>query len=105
MRRLDRQWHPRRDGATIRATPDRVRRGGMSIAGDPDRMGGTFGDIAPEQFRMDAAPRRDLDGLGATAIALLSRRSPESMLGAGTGSGSVDGKSRYTTGYSDSFAK
>ncbi|MCC7387052.1 MAG: serine/threonine protein kinase [Deltaproteobacteria bacterium] len=51
---------------------------------DPDRGGstvaGTFGYMAPEQFRGEATPRTDLYALGALAIALLSRRDPSELL-------------------------
>lgn len=47
--------------------------GGSTVAG-------TFGYMAPEQFRGDAYPVSDLYGLGALAIALLSRREPHSLL-------------------------
>lgn len=47
--------------------------GGSTVAG-------TFGYMAPEQFRGDASPVSDLYGLGALAIALLSRREPHALL-------------------------
>lgn len=50
---------------------------------DPDLGGstitGTFGFMAPEQFAGDAEPRTDLFGLGALAIALLTRVPPHSL--------------------------
>ena len=47
--------------------------GGSTVAG-------TFGYMAPEQFRGDAYPVSDLYGLGALAIAMLSRREPHALL-------------------------
>ena len=41
---------------------------------------GTFGYMPPEQFSGDAEPRSDLYGLGALAIALLTRKEPHSLL-------------------------
>ncbi len=48
-----------------------------SIAGST--VAGTFGYMAPEQFAGDAAPRSDLYGLGALAVALLTRKEPQAM--------------------------
>ncbi len=52
--------------------------------GDPNGGGstvaGTFGYMAPEQFAGQASPATDLYGLGATAVALLTRRSPQELL-------------------------
>ena len=47
--------------------------GGSTVAG-------TFGYMAPEQFAGDASPATDLYGLGALAIALLTRRDPQTMV-------------------------
>ncbi|MBW1880139.1 MAG: serine/threonine protein kinase, partial [Deltaproteobacteria bacterium] len=51
---------------------------------DPDLGGstvaGTFGYMAPEQFAGDASPRTDLYGVGALAVALLTRREPHTLL-------------------------
>jgi len=46
--------------------------GGSTVAG-------TFGFMAPEQFAGDAEPRSDLYGLGALAVALLTRKEPQSL--------------------------
>ncbi len=46
--------------------------GGSTVAG-------TFGYMPPEQFAGDAEPRSDLYGLGALAVALLTRREPQTM--------------------------
>ena len=40
---------------------------------------GTYGYMAPEQFRGQAAPSSDLYALGATLITLLTHRSPEEL--------------------------
>lgn len=52
---------------------------------DPDLGGstvaGTFGYMAPEQFAGDAEPASDLYGLGAFAVALLTRKEPHTLLG------------------------
>jgi hypothetical protein len=42
-------------------------------------VAGTFGYMAPEQFAGDAEPRSDLYGLGALAVALLTRKEPQSL--------------------------
>ena len=47
--------------------------GGSTVAG-------TFGYMAPEQFRGDAWPVTDLYGVGALAAALLARKEPQTML-------------------------
>ena len=44
-------------------------------------MAGTFGYMAPEQFAGDASPRSDLYGLGALAVALLTRKDPATLAG------------------------
>ncbi|MFT5682980.1 MAG: serine/threonine protein kinase [Myxococcota bacterium] len=41
---------------------------------------GTFGFMAPEQLLGHSSPRTDLYALGATALALLSRRAPHTLL-------------------------
>ena len=43
-------------------------------------VAGTFGYMAPEQFHGDAYPATDIFGLGAVAIALLTRRDPAELL-------------------------
>jgi hypothetical protein len=50
--------------------------GGSTVAG-------TFGYMAPEQFAGDACPRSDLYALGATAVALLARQEPRTLLEGG----------------------
>ncbi len=42
-------------------------------------VAGTFGYMAPEQFRGDARPATDLYAVGATAVALLSRQDPATL--------------------------
>jgi hypothetical protein len=56
------------------AARDAVREGGGST------IAGTFGYMAPEQFRGEATPATDLYGLGALAVGLLARRDPAAML-------------------------
>jgi serine/threonine protein kinase len=46
--------------------------GGSTVAG-------TFGYMAPEQFHGDATPATDLYGLGALAVALLTRKAPHTI--------------------------
>jgi serine/threonine protein kinase len=46
--------------------------GGSTVAG-------TLGYMAPEQFRGDAEPASDIYGLGALAVALLTRRDPNTL--------------------------
>jgi serine/threonine protein kinase len=46
--------------------------GGQTVAG-------TFGFMAPEQFAGDAVPQTDLYGLGALAVALLTREDPAKL--------------------------
>jgi len=48
--------------------------GGSTVAG-------TFGYMAPEAFGGDASPATDVYALGALAVALLTRRDPQSLLG------------------------
>lgn len=61
-------------GAVREATSARAE-GGSTVAG-------TFGFMAPEQFAGQASPATDLYALGATAVALLSRRSPQELIDA-----------------------
>ncbi|WP_310489145.1 protein kinase domain-containing protein [Chamaesiphon sp. VAR_69_metabat_338] len=42
-------------------------------------VAGTFGYMAPEQFRGAAVPASDLYGLGATILYLLTHRSPADL--------------------------
>lgn len=60
---------------------------------------GTFGYIAPEQFRGTVSPASDLYGLGATLLFLLTRRSPTELPAKGL---SVDFRSQVQI--SNSFA-
>jgi serine/threonine protein kinase len=55
-------------GAVRQAYHDTFMRGSTVV--------GTFGYMAPEQFRAQALPATDLYGLGATLLALLTNRSP-----------------------------
>ena len=63
------------DFGAVRDALKNVDIGGSSVAG-------TFGYMAPEQFQGDATPASDLYGLGALAVALLTRREPHTMLDA-----------------------
>ena len=58
-------------GAVRQAYHDTFMRGSTVV--------GTFGYMAPEQFRSQAIPATDLYGLGATIIALLTNRSPAEL--------------------------
>lgn len=58
-------------GAVRDALDDEL--GGTTVAG-------TFGFMAPEQFQGDACPATDLYGLGALAVALLTRQDPARLL-------------------------
>lgn len=58
-------------GAVRDAVVDRDL-GGSTVAG-------TFGYMAPEQFRGDATPATDIYGLGALAVALLTRKEPHTL--------------------------
>mgnify|MGYP001943488548 CR=1 FL=1 len=73
----------RSDGALVLVDFGAVR----DAVKDPDAGGstvaGTFGYMAPEQFQGLATPATDIYGLGALAVSLLTRRSPDKMLGAG----------------------
>lgn len=46
-----------------------------------DTVAGTFGYMAPEQFAGNATERTDLYGVGALAVALLTKRDPASIQG------------------------
>jgi serine/threonine protein kinase len=71
MRRADGQLVLLDFGAVRDALVD-SELGGSTVAG-------TFGYMAPEQFRGDATAASDLYGLGALAIALLTRREPNTL--------------------------
>jgi tRNA A-37 threonylcarbamoyl transferase component Bud32 len=58
-------------GAVRQAYHDTFMRGSTVV--------GTFGYMAPEQFRSQAVPATDLYGLGATLLALLTNRSPAEL--------------------------
>jgi serine/threonine protein kinase len=58
-------------GAVRQAYHDTFMRGSTVV--------GTFGYMAPEQFRSQALPATDLYGLGATLLALLTNRSPAEL--------------------------
>ncbi len=58
-------------GAVRQAYHDTFMRGSTVV--------GTFGYMAPEQFRSQALPATDLYGLGATLLALLTHRSPAEL--------------------------
>jgi hypothetical protein len=58
-------------GAVRQAYHDTFMRGSNVV--------GTFGYMAPEQFRSQALPATDLYGLGATILALLTNRSPAEL--------------------------
>jgi DNA-directed RNA polymerase subunit RPC12/RpoP len=51
-------------------------------SGGGSTVAGTFGYMAPEQFKGIAVPATDVYGLGATMIAMLTRRDPGEMLDA-----------------------
>jgi serine/threonine protein kinase len=53
----------------------------VAPSGDNPTVAGTFGYMAPEQFQGDAYLQTDIYALGVVALALLSRRRPEKMLG------------------------
>ncbi|MCA9668498.1 MAG: serine/threonine protein kinase, partial [Myxococcales bacterium] len=48
--------------------------------GDTPTIAGTFGFMAPEQFRSEAFLQTDLYGLGGVALHLLARKPPDKML-------------------------
>lgn len=62
------------DFGAVRDAMQDVDLGGSTITG-------TFGYMAPEQFRGDAVPATDLYGVGALAVCLLTRREPHTLLG------------------------
>ena len=61
------------DFGAVRDALDDEHTGGSTVVG-------TYGFMAPEQFRGDASPASDLYALGATAVALLSRKTPDTMV-------------------------
>ena len=60
------------DFGSVRDVVRDARVGGSTVAG-------TFGFMAPEQFRGDAEPVTDIWGLAAVGLALLSRRDPAEL--------------------------
>ena len=54
-------------------------RDAISAPGGGSTVAGTFGFMAPEQFRGVATPATDVFGLGALGIALLTRRDPSEL--------------------------
>ena len=63
------------DFGSVRDAMKDSRMGGSTVAG-------TFGFMAPEQFTGDATPATDLYGVGATLVAMLSRKAPHTLLAA-----------------------
>ncbi|MBU1429365.1 serine/threonine protein kinase [Myxococcota bacterium] len=66
------------DFGSVRDTLHDPKLGGSTVTG-------SFGYMAPEQFAGEAGPETDIYGLGALAVALLSRRAPSTMMGTGWG--------------------
>ncbi|MEQ1502492.1 MAG: serine/threonine-protein kinase [Myxococcota bacterium] len=66
------------DGALVLVDFGSVRDALASELGG-STVAGTFGFMAPEQFAGDASPRSDLYGLGALAVALLTREDPAKL--------------------------
>jgi hypothetical protein len=69
----------RRDGTLVLVDFGAVLDEVMSTAGR-HTVAGTFGYMAPEQFEGTAVPATDIFGLGALAVALLSRKDPADLL-------------------------
>ncbi|MDP2315369.1 MAG: serine/threonine-protein kinase, partial [Pseudomonadota bacterium] len=69
----------RTDGALVLVDFGAVRADGVDSELGGSTVAGTFGYMAPEQFRGDAGPGTDLYGLGALAVALLTRREPNTL--------------------------
>jgi serine/threonine protein kinase len=63
------------DFGTVREVIEDPRLGGSTVAG-------TYGYMAPEQFRGEAEPRTDLYAVGVLGVVLLSRRDPLDLVGA-----------------------
>lgn len=61
------------DFGSVRAALEPDAQGGSTVAG-------TFGYMAPEQFMGRASPASDVYSLGATAVALLSRKAPRQLM-------------------------
>lgn len=62
------------DGALVLIDFGAVRDIVQDPAAGGSTVAGTYGYMAPEQFRGEASPRSDLYGLGAIAVQMLSRR-------------------------------
>jgi TPR repeat protein len=71
----------RTDGSLVLVDFDAVRDAPQDADYGGSTVVGTFGYMAPEQFRGDATTATDIYGLGALAVALLSRKDPSSLLG------------------------
>lgn len=63
------------DFGTVREVLEDPRLGGSTVSG-------TYGYMAPEQFRGHAEPRTDLYAVGVLGVVLLSRRDPLDLVGA-----------------------
>lgn len=71
------------DFGAVKDVLQQTHRGGPSVAG-------TIGFMAPEQLQGQSGPGTDLYGVGALAVALLSRRDPANLL-------DEDGRLDWTT--------
>jgi len=69
------------DGRLVLVDFGSVRDLVRGTVGGGSTVAGTFGFMAPEQFMGEATPATDIYGLGVTAVALLSRRDPASLMG------------------------
>jgi hypothetical protein len=69
----------RADGSLVLLDFGAVRDALVDPAFGGSTVAGTFGYMAPEQFGGDASPASDLYGVGALAVALLTRREPHTL--------------------------